>query len=1804
MIDFKLIPSIEDTKVVYFGTIHKSKENINNQLRFHKNYDNPVFYEEFSFYNGPIIFQSFVILEEGESVNVKSEESTVQFVSETSVKTDAGGFRSFVRMVDENGLLKYKQLSLVDNFGKNMVFVDTESLESKGRLFIDRILVLGSFKAISCLVLASNKRFKRFATWNLFNKNVYYGKDILDLNKHTIASESLCEPITNGSGEVLSGLKVVKGTRSGKYKTMDDLTNYLMINEQYEKIQNLKKNLNYLVDVDKSEKRIDETMAMLSKFACNEMLFKEYLDYNTLEVLTKFVYANMVYDQDDHNFKLMKLLLHDVRIAKYLLNSLHFGKTLELVFSEDSTLDQKNCLLDLLLILMSHPVCITRFLSNESYERGFSYDYFVNNIHTSEAVGTVYMNWLEDIGANLELHLSLTQTQTLYNKLSKEPLEFGKALDEKIRNLSILVNHSIDTAMKKTKKKEHWTTNKIRFVKNYVVTCMKELQFIKAMEHLLIMVYWRLSEFPVLSLDAKAIVDKPFQFIQRHMEYFQFQESITTLYQIATLVIKLCSPLCGTVRSGFPYLHEPVREYFDATSKQCLNMLVYGKVLSLLSFTISQGSIDSTIEQIEALSTQYENFYPVFSKFMQKTAISNFILKSLNSYVILVRDDTPSQIMNKISKNVSLLVNVICKTIHRERNLNIVSDFGRGFVHFMEYCLPKLTNKTGYLDTHLVEICLSVFNNMISFINLNADIQRKDVIEDVGEFIWSVVKHLGLENTKIFKDFAGVKERKELQASEENEQSSSAILISNIKHSQTSPMRGIKVSRTHQSGQQGQHARRTMVSRNGNKKLKLRDQASVSALYFDLLKLKNVDWNSTSTCDTERAKQLGVQIDTFMYYESCGLTVLPPDGMPAEIDHALSFLLNLAQTRENANLFKGFMDKERLKPLLGLWLYALSNIKPDLNTLVNAEVNAFSSLVGYSWIENMDRCVSTLTKMVYLCYLGLRHLSLDKVHEGRESSLEHSLYAYNEEPEGQSLHYINDELLNCVILSSTHIATLNRLETERRRNYTEMLSSFTYYWFKRFKKSRQYILNYLMETATVLPNMYEGVCFLIVSCKPFTSFRTDMSYTHFRPEGNVATPTKETTPNTRTSDDKLCEEKTMEDLNGLDYVLSIGEVGKSSEGMDNALNASEEMEIDVMNKENDEYKMENDQIDYENERLSTNCHYEDKSPSKNEGEEDKRFLYTYRTFTFRDETYELDLKKSDNSSKGIFNKVALMYKELDKKVLMEFICTVCTHSNSVDPGSLVSSSYMYYFLFMNDAPLVEFSRMVLRDMEDLNSTLRALVFYSNVVRVYTVDIVKRVESAFGLNCDFMDLIVRLIKTADLPLYAYPVVFEAIYFTISCQNKHLSVDKARLIAHRKFAHYVRNMASCVEWLFTAVNSVKFDFSKNGEIGDQEVKESLDSDSLIFALCTIWTVFQVPFNSLTMLYSLYEVTGFAGRVNLWNKSDKRSFRGKDRSDSSRQNDRSSGSANHAEASGDMKTLEAKLCECLKVNNMLDRLRELCSDPEKLSAESIFKLVYVYLMLVNIYNTILQTGKNQEIFIMHMAMNVPYEQLKSMNKPEDLFDTTFASLDLLLNHIKSSERLKHMAAHVMLVKTSFDDLKAALLERYHPTIVTSVEVSSLFEQKTPEQTLFYHTGTLASFTTTLVPTIRSYRSWRQWARFVSLASFEVDYEQKHSFLPFTKNVGFEYELDYPEFHDDIGSLKFEVVVPKPRMPTSVVTSDQWKEFAKQLSDRGLDLMAIVMNPSMLLEAKPRRHFLRALLKNKQMYEHVTRLGVDVFN
>ncbi|UKK02076.2 hypothetical protein MACK_001430 [Theileria orientalis] len=1813
MFDLELLPSFEDTKAVYFGTIHKSIENINNQVRFQKNSENPVFYEEFSFYNGPIIFHSFLIFQEGESVTLKSEESTVDFVSETSVKPDGGEFRAFVRVVDEKGLLKYKQLSLVDNYGKNMVFVDTESLESKSRIFVDRILVVGSFKAISYLVLAFKTTFKRFATWNLFNKNVYYGKDILDLNKHTIASESLCEPITNGNGEGWNGLKGVKETRSGTYKTMHDLTNYLMVNEQYEKIQNLKKNLNYLVDVDKSEKRLDETMAMLSKFACNELLFKEYLDYNALEGLTKFVYTNMAYEHDDHNYKLMKLLLHDTRIAKYLLNSLHFGKTLELVFSEESTLDQKSCLLNLLLILLSHPMCITRFLSNESYERGFSYDYFVNNIHTSEAVGSVYLRLLEDIGGNLELYLSLTQTQTLYNKLSKENMEFGGGLDENLRHLSIAVNHSLDTAMKKNKKKEDWTQNKIRFVKNYVVTCMKELQFIKALEYLLSMVYWRLSEFPVLSLDAKAFVDKPFRFIQSYMEYFQFKQSITTLYQIATLVMKLCAPLSGTVRSGFPYLQGSVREYFDVTSKQCLNMLLYGKVLSLLSFTISQGSFDATIEQIDALSTKYENFYHVFSKFVEKPTISNFILKSLNSYVILVRDDTPSPIMNKISKNVSLLVNLICKTIYRERNHNIVSEFGRGFVHFMEYCLPKLTNKTGYLDTHLVETCVSLFNNMHSFTNFNADSQRKEIIEDVGDFIWSVVKHLGFENKKIFRDYGEVRERDVLDACEDNEQNSSPTLSTNIKHPHTSSPRANKGSRPNQSiqhghqwhhGNHGNHGNRAIVSRNGNKKRKLGDQESVSALYFNLLKVKNIDLYATSTCGMERAKQLGVQLDTFKYYESCGLAVLPPDGVPAEIDYALSFLLTLAQTRENAHLFKGFMDKESTKPLLGIWLYALSTLKPDLNTLVNAEVNAFSSLVGYSWIENLDRCVSTLTKIVYLCYLGLRHLSLDTVHDAGESIVQNSLCAYTEESEGMSIHYINDELLNCLILSSTHVATLSRMDTERSRNYMEMLSSFTYYWFKRFKKSRQYILNYMMQTATVLPNMYEGVCFLIVSCKPFTSFRTDMTYRHLRSEGKVVTPTKETTPNTARPEDKVDEETSMEYVNGLDDGVNKREDSKSNEVMDNDSSASEEMEIDVTKNENEDCKMDNEQLEAEKERMSTNGHVEQENTSKTEDEETKRLLYNNRTFTFHDAAYELEEKKSDNLSKGVLNKVALMYKELDKKVLMEFICTVCAHSNSVDPGSLISSSYMYYFLFMNDSPLVEFTRKLVRDMEDLNSRLRALVFYSNVVRVYILDIVKRVESMFGLNCDFMDLIITVINREDLPLYAYPVVLEAIYFTVSCQNKHLSLDKMRLIGHRKFTHYVRNMASCVSWLFTVVNSVKFDFLKNRDRECAEGKDLLESDSLIFALHIIWTLFQVPFNTLTMVYSLYEATSFAKRLNIWNKLEKRTPRGKDRSESSRQHDKSSKAANHGETSGDMKPLEAKLCECLTVNNMVDRLRELCSEPEKLSAESVFKVLYSYHMLLGIYNAILQTGKNQDIVILHMSLNLPYDQLTVMSKPEDLFETTLTSLEVLLKHVKSSEGLKHMAAQVLLVKTSFEELKEVLLETYQPTIVSSVEVFSLFEQQKVEQNVFYYTGTVASFTTSLVPTIRSYRSWRHWVRFVSLASFEVDYEKKESFLPFTKNVDFEYELEYPEFDEDISRLKFEVSVEKPARPKSVVTVDQWKEFAKQLSDRGLDLMALVKNPSMLLEPKSRRHFLRALLKNKQMYEHITKLGVDVFN
>ncbi|BAM40149.1 conserved hypothetical protein [Theileria orientalis strain Shintoku] len=1709
MVDLGLIPSVEDTKVVYYDTVHKSKEDSDKQVRFQKNSENAVYYEEFTFYNGPIIFHSLVILDEGASVSLKLEERTVDFVSETSVKPEGSDLRVFVRLVDEKGLLKYKQLSLVDNYGKNMVFVDTESLESKSRIFVDRILVVGSFKAISYLVLAFKKSFKRFATWNTFNKNVYYGKEILDLNKHTIASESLCEQITNGSGG-WSGSKGFKETRSGTYKTMHELTNYLMVNEQYEKIQNLKKNLNYLVDVDKSGKRMDETIAMLSKFACNELLFKEYLDYNTLETLTKFVYTNMEYEQEDHNFRLMKLLTHDARIAKYLLNSLQFGRTLELVFSEDSTLEQKKCLLDLLLILLSDPGCIARFLSNESYERGFSYDYFVNNIHTSEAVGSVYLRWLEDIGGNLELYQSLTQTQTLYNKVAKEPMEFGKGLDENMKSLSIAVNHSIDAAIKKSKKKEDWTYNKIRFVKNYVVTCMRELQFVKALEHLLSMVHRRLADFPVLSLDVKAFVDKPLKFIQSYEEYFQFKESITTLYQIGSLVTKLSGPLSGTVRSGFPYLQESARDYFEATSKKCLNMLLYGKVLSLLSFTISQGSFDATIEQMEAFSRQYEDFYSVFSKIMEKQTISNFILKSLNSYVILVREDTPPAIMNKISKNVSLLVNVICKTIYRERNHNILSEFGRGFAHFMEYCLPKLTNKKGYLDTHLAEKCVSVYNNVHSFANFNAEAQQKEVIEDVEDFIWAVVKHLGLENTKI-----------------------------------------------------------AMLTRNGNKKQKRGDQKSVSSLYFDLMKVKNIEWHLASTCGAERAKQLGVQLDTFKYYESVGLAVVPPDGMPAELDYALSYLITLAQTRDTGHLFKGLMDKESPKPLLGIWLYVLSSLKPDLNTLVNAEVNAFSSLVGYSWIENLNKCVSTLSKAAYLCYLGLRHLSADTIPELGESRAENSVYTSIEESESLNLHYLNDELLNCLILSSTHVAALSRMDTERSKNYTETLSGVTYYWFKRFKRSRSYMMNYLMETATVLPSMYEGVAFLIVACKPFTSLRTDMSYSQLRVKGKEATSTKQRRLNGGRLEGKLEEGRSKEFVNELDDGLSVEE-GKLNEGMENESSASEEMEIDAGKKENEEFEdeMENDQLDGEKdneqpepegERMSDNRNLEDKSPGRSEDEERKTVLCNDRTFTFHDETYELDLKKYDSGSKGVMNKVSMLYKDLDKKVFMEFICTVCTQSNSVDPGALISSSYLYYLLFINEAPLLEFARTVLRDMEDLNSRLRALVFYTNVFRVYTIDIVKRVESVFGLNCDFMDAITSVVKRPDLPLYAYPVVLEAIYTTTACQNKHLALDKTRLIGHRKFRHYMSSMSTCVAWLFRAVNSVKFDFFKSGVSENEEGAESLDADALLFALYTIWTAFQVPFNALTMMYSLHEATEFSGRVNH---------------------------------------------ESLKVNNLADALRELCTEPEKLSPESAFKLAHSYHMLLSIYNAILQTGKEQDIVVLHMALNVPYEQLTQTKRPEDLFDTTLTALEALLEHVKASEGLKHVAAQVLLVKTGFEELKAALLERYQPRVARSVALASLFEQPTPEKTLFYHTATLTSFAETLVPTIRSYRAWRHWVSLVSVAPFEVDYERRDSFLPFTKNVDFEHELEYPEFDEDIGSLRFEVRLAKPRMPRSVVTVDQWKEFERQLMERGLDLAELVRNPSTLLDPKQRRLFLRALLKNRHMYEHVTKLGVDVFN
>ncbi|AFZ79313.1 hypothetical protein BEWA_021610 [Theileria equi strain WA] len=1052
MVNHNNFPFGTSVSTVYVDTIAKSQEDVNLHKKYQNNTKNPVFYETITFDNVPISFFGIIILPPGENISLLDGGRKKQFISESLFDTNTSNIKVFVQTLDKNEIFVYKQLSILDYTELGMLFVYDGSKGLTTEIFTNKILIIGSFRSISYLILKRGNsepyglRLSRSVP--LLSYVGHKALDLVDADKIKITDIDLERRYDSsfcyGFRELLN---LEDGIPKSLWKTKLNLTSSILMQNQIRSLEPEKLNDTLLLfsqNKDDFGDKDEIIFSLYSYFDYTNLHFVTTLERTTLECVVELCISNITYTFDDHYYKLLDILSYDSKLALAILQNKNFVDSifLHLSFKDNTILNSREAILSLISRLISHSYAMKYFLSSKS-DRGSSlYNMLLKNVynHPQYSIDSLFVT-LKEISDKVALYSALHKTEMIFNE-SNEKTTDGHSDYCHLESLSASINESIDLMMNTyTRDDIKALVENDRNSKYYIISYIKDKNFLAIISHMCAKLSDKLSDFPVLIIDICQITRKPLVFMQKFVDIFDFSGLILPLYKVAEMILLTCENVGLVIRKGFPYHSDFVYDFGHSVKKDVYELLLYTRILRIFSCIYSEKSINGSIEVLNTLCNKTHNCYKILTDILNEK-ISDSIFDILNSTIsgIKVYSDTGFYYSQ-------LLLYILGEAISKDDTGKLVYGIGKNLISTTELflALPFIeSNELHRMELKGIKYTFYLLRNVFGNLPDPQHDAKLDVpiIESVDVFLRAAInsssfifhpKHIKrtLEYLTVISNKPMIKDKSSGSFSRKESATISESCISD----------------------------------------KLRAHSISRDLHVNLI---DIDWDDPYIANKRR--KVNIPDDKYNYYLNLDIFPVPPAPIPTEIKQTLVLLLHLSSKRQYNELFRKFLlNSKQMDTMLEIWTHLISSIIPSLSTLANAEMDVLSSLIGYEWFTIVDSTFSTLKTILVLVYRSLRHLSSEDTYTPDDTN----------KVIGLDMHYINDDLLNLMVLTSSQLNfTKIWYHKSIYKDCISWLSKLMFYWFKRFKSSRGYLINHLMRAYVTIPKMTEAVSLLLISCNP------------------------------------------------------------------------------------------------------------------------------------------------------------------------------------------------------------------------------------------------------------------------------------------------------------------------------------------------------------------------------------------------------------------------------------------------------------------------------------------------------------------------------------------------------------------------------------------------------------------------------------------------------------------------------------------------------------------------------------------------
>ncbi|KAK1933197.1 hypothetical protein X943_002632 [Babesia divergens] len=1055
---------LRNKSVFKYGTIQRSTEEVEEQRRMQNSTDTPVVYELITFENGPLAFSAIVFLPPGDTISMKIEsQAQTKFKSMSDAPLTEADVKVFARVVLEDGGRRYVPLPLMDIQDRNwLTFVyNLDENDDDTTIFVDRVLVAGRIRSAS-YVMFKTKDDEIASTWTVAaeEETIYFGNNVLDVIKSDHAA-SVTESVTSAEWPTYSATPqqmplshLRKYTESSTCNTLFELRESAISSDREGLlVQNLVGKLKHFLNDEWNAREVEELKELC--IGCYKYTtFKFFDNISSHEIVSPVLektLKNLKFDVNDVYFGVLNVLVYDCDVAYKLMFDMGFGKSLveRLISASDKRLMKREYMLDLVINIISHGKCMRGFLNADLNRKTDSLcDMLILGAAALPKFSMdIFKRKLEDIGKRCELFLALSNVEELYRSVEPQLTEHNGAHYEYLESLLHGVNEAIlMVELHHTGKLQHTALRDITEVRQYAVSYVMETALPTVLTGLMKALLMHLERFPVAPIHITTMLEKPIRFISQYNNLSDFGDCLLHMSDICNYVNGML--LNNALHNGI-YANSPA-EHFKVV---CERMAVETIVLKMASKLLAKSSCPQIVSAMYRICMEYHSGYKAVANILAEDSVIESVLRIIESAINGLKPSTSSFESPQENMELWQLLKLVCDSLINDDTGKLLHYVGKKFLPHLEAYLQIFVH-----DVHVIDHSLQPLQK------LHKDLQKL-----------YTSPALALETTggRLFDSV-------ELYLKDLLDGSGFTLHPSSLKQS------FIKASHMNTM---------SLVSK------KLCNGIFLSDPKKECTELGDVHWTHSGNY-LSRAMELGVSSEKNGHYKSCYLFVAPPEPIPEHVRYGIR-LLSFAGTMDKyISVFGELLSRrENSETLMRLWVHAVASVNPDSDTVLNVEMGAFKSQVGYQWFISSENAIPVITSIVQVVYAAMHYLSYDTYYEEEADEV----CKVSNAP----LRYVNDDMLTLIILSITGVMGIKRWGAEERLGHASRkcivwLCKLMSYWYLRYQKSQGYLMNKLMAAYVSLPKMADGVAMLIVSCGPIINPNCDVEVAAYKEgdEGN------------------------------------------------------------------------------------------------------------------------------------------------------------------------------------------------------------------------------------------------------------------------------------------------------------------------------------------------------------------------------------------------------------------------------------------------------------------------------------------------------------------------------------------------------------------------------------------------------------------------------------------------------------------------------------------------------------------------------